>query len=78
PEGEDGSAAQLTQDGNWWVYTTPKAVTALNIIFRNGDDWGMGQTIDLKYKADVCIEITGADDELNVDGKRAAREISCE
>ncbi|MCR4664741.1 MAG: hypothetical protein K5660_05180, partial [Paludibacteraceae bacterium] len=20
PEGEDGSAAQLTQDGNWWVY----------------------------------------------------------
>ncbi len=77
PEGEDGSAAQLTQDGNWWVYTTPKAVTALNIIFRNGDGWANGQTVDITgLTENICLQIENKETADGF-GHRVYHEIDC-
>ena len=77
PTGGDGAAVGLVQEGNWWVYTTPEEVTGLNIIFRNGNDWGMGQTIDITgLTEDFCLQIEEA--ETEIDGKRGYHEIACE
>ena len=48
PTGGEGVAATLTKEGDWYVYTTPEPVPALNIIWRNGDDWSNGQTQNLE------------------------------
>lgn len=78
PTGGDGVAAELTQDGDWWVYTTPEAVTGLNIIFRNGDNWDMGQTVDIAgLKEDICLQIEEAETATD-DGKRQYHEVACE
>lgn len=77
PTNGDGKAVELTQDGDWWVYTTPEAVTGLNIIYRNGNDWGMGQTIDITgLTENTCLQVEEA--ETEVDGKRAYHKIDCE
>ena len=77
PTGGDGAAVELVQEGNWFVYTTPEAVVSLNIIFRNGDDWGMGQTVDITgLTENICLQIEEA--ETEIDGKRAYHEINCE
>jgi len=57
PTGGDGSVAALTQEGDWWAYTTPTAVDALNIIVRNGDNWDNGQTVDITTRVNGCYQI---------------------
>ena len=77
PKGGDGTAVALTQEGNYWVYTTPIPVTALNIIFRNGDTWDNGQTVDITdLTEDTCLHIDGADSEQ--EGKRTYTLLNCE
>ena len=77
PTGGDGKAVDLEKIGDWWVYTTPEAVTGLNIIFRNGNDWGMGQTVDITgLTADICLQVGDADTEE--DGKRIVYDVDCE
>lgn len=72
PTGGDGAAAALTQEGAWWVYTTPEAVAELNIIVRNGDDWGLGQTVDIKTAENACYQIG------ENDGNREVTAVDCE
>lgn len=77
PTGGDGKAAELTKDGDWWVYTTPEPVAALNIIWRNGNDWGMGQTANVEgIRADGCYQI-GSETEVNADGNRLVTNVDC-
>ncbi|GEM_PF-1171219 len=77
PTGGDGVAAELTQDGDWWVYTTPEAVTGLNIIYRNGDNWDNGQTVDITgLTEDACLQIGEADTADG--GKRTYTQVDCE
>ncbi|MBR1516327.1 MAG: hypothetical protein IJ621_06240 [Paludibacteraceae bacterium] len=77
PTGGDGAAVELVQEGNWFVYTTPEAVVSLNIIFRNGDNWDNGQTVDITgLTENICLQIEEA--ETEIDGKRAYHEINCE
>ena len=72
----EGSAVELVQDGDWWVYTTPEPVLNLNIIFRNGDDWDMGQSVDITgLTGTVCLQI--AEDDFD-NGNNKYYEISCE
>ena len=77
PTGGDGVAAALTQDGDWWVYTTPEPVAELNIIFRNGDNWDNGQTNDIKgiYAQTICYQIMPPADG---GGNRDVTQIDCE
>lgn len=78
PTGGDGSAATLTQEGNWWVYTTPEAVVSLNIIFRNGDNWDNGQTVDITgLTENICLQIEEAETADDA-GHRQYHEINCE
>ncbi|MBQ6777552.1 MAG: SusF/SusE family outer membrane protein [Paludibacteraceae bacterium] len=73
PTGGDGSAAALTQQGDWWVYTTPEPVAELNIIFRNGDGWDNGQTVDISLRAElICYQI------MEGEGNRNVTQIDCE
>lgn len=75
PTGGDGVAATLVQQGDWWVYTTPEPVPALNIIFRNGPDWNgdSNQTVNIEnLRTNMCYQIQeGA-------GKREVVDIDCE
>ncbi len=78
PTGGDGAAVELVQEGNWFVYTTPEAVVSLNIIFRNGDDWGMGQTVDITgLTENICLQIEEAETADDA-GHRQYHEIACE
>lgn len=45
--GAAGTDVTLEQDGEFYKYTTPEAVTGLNIIFKNGPTWDKGQTVDI-------------------------------
>lgn len=73
PTGGEGSAAALTQEGDWWVYTTPEAVPGLNIIFRNGDNWDNGQTVNIEnIRENTCYQIQEGT------GNREVVAIDCE
>ena len=77
PTGGDGVAATLTKEGDWWVYTTPEPVPALNIIWRNGDDWSNGQTQNLEgVRENGCYQI-GTAEEADKDGKRSVTSVDC-
>ena len=78
PTGGDGAAVELVQESNWFVYTTPEAVVSLNIIFCNGDDWGMGQTVDITgLTENICLQIEEAETAYDA-GHRQYHEIACE
>lgn len=72
PTGGDGQTATLTQDGDWWVYTTPSPVIALNIIWRNGNTWDNGQTVNVEnLRENACYTIG------NNNGKRNVTAVDC-
>ncbi len=78
PTGGDGVAAELTKEGDWYVYTTPEPVPALNIIWRNGNDWGKGQTVNVEgLRADACYTIGDATD-VDAEGKRNVTSVDCQ
>jgi len=78
PTGGDGVAAELTKEGDWYVYTTPEPVTALNIIWRNGNDWGKGQTVNVEgLRANACYTIGDATD-VDAEGKRNVTSVDCQ
>lgn len=58
----DGVSADLVVESeteHTYSYTTPEPVSELNIIFRNGNDWGMGQTENVEgiYAAEIHYAI---------------------
>lgn len=62
PTGVDGVSADLVVESeaeHTYSYTTPEPVSELNIIFRNGNDWGMGQTVNVEgiYAAEIHYAI---------------------
>jgi len=76
PTGGDGHAEALTKQGDWWVYTTPEAVPALNIIFRNGDNWDNGQTANIEnIRENSCYEISS---EKDGEGHNLPTSVDCE
>ena len=78
PTGGDGVAAELKKEGDWWVYTTPEAVSALNIIWRNGNDWDHGQTANVEgIRADGCYQI-GGETEVDKDNHRLVTSVDCQ
>ncbi len=63
-------AGNLKKEGDWYVVT--ENAGELGVIFRNGPDWGMGQTVDIKTSESSCYQI-GTND-----GNREVTAIDCE
>ena len=77
PVGGDGEAVKLTQNGVWWVYTTPKPVFGLNIIFRNGDDWTHGQTVTIGNLRENSCYLIGTNLEVDESNHRIVTAVVC-
>ena len=74
-DGNTGEVVTPTKEGDWYVVSPAEAVTGLGVIFRNGTDWGTGQSDNITPSVEqACYNLTLKEGEMNA----SVTEVDCE